>query len=122
MSAEELHENNNAPNRLKQIQDLMFREYIDDWENKVKVLYRKIKELEAQTSESSKNLDERFQTMKAELMEELTKEKTARATAFETFKADVTKKVNTLLSNSKVEKESLGKLLIQLGEKVSNHQ
>ena len=37
MSAEELHENNNAPNRLKQIQDLMFREYIDDWENKVKV-------------------------------------------------------------------------------------
>lgn len=58
MSAEELHENNNAPNRLKQIQDLMFREYIDDWENKVKVLYRKIKELEAQTSESSKNLDD----------------------------------------------------------------
>jgi deoxyribodipyrimidine photolyase-like uncharacterized protein len=120
MEVELNHENNAAPNRLKQIQDLMFKEYIDEWDKKLKTLYRHIKELEGRTSHQLKLFDKKLQNTQNELKEEFAKERKETRATLESFQIEMTKKINLLLNNNKVEKESLGKFLIQLGEKVRN--
>ena len=113
-------------NGIDQIRDIILGEQIDSWEKRIKKLEQSLKNLTDSTQAKIRELSARIETSRSESLhtsetskQELHKTDDELRAALNELKKEFDKRIQSLLED-KVDKDSIGEVFIQWGQKVKS--
>jgi len=115
---------NMQTDRIKQIQEIIFGEHIEQWEKRISSLEKELKNLGTQASENLESVNQRIDQINQNLEKNVSKLQRGQEQGkshFESQLADFRKEIETKikrLQDDKADSTALGDVLISLGQQI----